>query len=83
MERNTLLLRLFIHFTPLLEPTTTNTHHALPAAFDALVFYNVANEEADSTWLVCVGWSCCTGGRGSWDGRGLSKIATWKQERKS
>lgn len=42
MERNPLLLRLFIHFTPLLGPTTTNIHHALSAAFD---FYNVGNEE--------------------------------------
>lgn len=46
------------------------------------VFYNVVNEEADRTWLVCVGWSCCTGGRGSWDGGGLSKTATWKQGKK-
>lgn len=25
-----------------------------------------------STWLVCAGWSCCRGCRGSWDGIGLA-----------
>lgn len=47
------------------------------------VFYDAANEGAASTWLVCVGWSCCTGGRGSWDGGGLSNTATCKRESKS
>lgn len=32
------------------------------------------------TWLVCVARSCCRGGRGSWEGRGLtSKAGSWRK----